>query len=205
MPSNNQRKLAGRMRRLITNIMLGGAGGQGLVLMSRILSQVAMKDGYDVKSNDVIGLSQRGGMVWANVRFGNKVYSPNIPNGETDILVSMEPLEALRWSSTLKEKGTIIMNTKRVYPTPVQQEKTAYPDGAIEKLKDNYNVIAIDAFDEAIKIGKKQVSNVILLGTLAKLLNLKSETWKDTIIDNVPKKSADMNLRAFEFGYMLIG
>lgn len=189
---------------MVTNIMLGGAGGQGLVLMSRIISQVAMKDGYDVKSNDVVGLSQRGGMVWGNVRFGDKIYSPNIPPGEGDVIISMEPLEALRWSTILKDKGTIIMNTKRFYPTPVQQEKIAYPEEDIDKLKDKYNVIAVNAFDEAIKIGKKQVSNLMLLGTLAKLLNLKLQTWQDTIMDNVPKKSTDMNLRAFEFGYKLI-
>jgi indolepyruvate ferredoxin oxidoreductase beta subunit len=180
--------------------MIGGAGGQGLVLMTRIISQAALKAGYDVKSNDVVGLSQRGGMIWGNVRFGEKIYSPNIPSGEGDILVSMEPLEALRWSAVLKRDGIIIMNTKRFYPTPVQQEKAEYPEEDIEKLKDRYKLIEINAFDEAIKLGKKQVSNILLLGILSKYLGIKQEIWLETVRDNVPKKSLDMNISAFNFG-----
>ena len=190
---------------LVTNIMISGAGGQGLVLMSRIISQAALKAGYDVKSNDVVGLSQRGGMVWANVRFGDKIYSPNIPSGEGDILVSMEPLEVLRWSAVLKEKGIIIMNTKRFYPTPVQQEIAKYPEEEIEKLKDGYRVVEINAFEEAIKLGKKQVSNILLLGILSKYLDIKQEVWLDTIKDNVPRKSLEMNINAFNFGYEFNG
>jgi indolepyruvate ferredoxin oxidoreductase beta subunit len=186
---------------LVTNVMFSGAGGQGLVLMTRILCQAALKDNYDVKSNDVVGLSQRGGMIWGNVRFGDKVYSPNIQPGEGDFLVAMEPLEALRWSAVLKQEGTIIMNSKRFYPIAVQQEKAEYPEQEIEALKDRYNVIALNAFEEAIKIGKKQVSNVILLGILASKLDINRSSWEETIRDNVPKKSIEMNLRAFEFGY----
>lgn len=188
---------------MITNIMLSGVGGQGLVLMTRIISQVALKAGYDVKSNDVVGLSQRGGMIWGNIRIGDKVYSPNIPAGEGNILVSMEPLEALRWSSVLREDGVIIMNTKRFYPTLVQQEKATYPEEEIAKLKEKYKTIEIDAIEEGIKIGKKQVSNVLLLGILSKFLDIKKEVWEDVIVDNVPKKSIDMNLMAFQFGYDL--
>lgn len=185
----------------VTNIMIGGAGGQGLVLMTRIISQAALKAGYDVKSNDVVGLSQRGGMIWGNVRFGEKIYSPNIPSGEGDILVSMEPLEALRWSAVLKKEGIIIMNTKRFYPTPVQQEKAEYPEEDIEKLKDRYKLIEINAFDEAVKLGKKQVSNILLLGILSKYLNIKQEIWLESVSDNVPKKSLNINIDAFNFGH----
>jgi len=183
--------------------MLGAVGGQGLILMTKIISQAALKDGYDIKSNDVVGLSQRGGMVWGNVRIGEKIYSPNIAPGEADILVAMEPLEALRWSAYLKPQGTLIMNTKEFYPTMVQQEKMEYPVVAIEDLKDKYQVTALNAFDEAVKIGKKQVSNVILIGILAKHLDIKVETWKESIANNVPKKAIDMNMDAFDFGYGL--
>lgn len=186
---------------MVTNIMFGGVGGQGLVLMTRIVSQVALKAGYDVKSNDVVGLSQRGGMVWGNVRFGEEVYSPNIPPKEVDILLAMEPLEALRWSSELKEQGTIIMNLKRWYPVPVQQEKAPYPEEEIEDLKNRFQLIGINASEEAVKIGKKQVSNVIMLGALAKQLDMDLSIWKETIQDNVPSKTIDMNLAAFDFGY----
>lgn len=181
--------------------MIGGVGGQGLVLMTRIISQVALKSGYDVKSNDVVGLSQRGGMVWGNIRYGEKVYSPNIPPKEVDILISMEPMEALRWSSEIKEDSLIIMNSKRWYPVPVQQEKAEYPEEEIAALKKIFNVIAINAFEEAVKVGKKQVSNVILLGILAKQLSINLDIWKETISDNVPQKTIDINMDAFNFGY----
>jgi len=185
---------------MITNIMLSGVGGQGLVLMTRIISQAVLKSGYDVKSNDVVGLSQRGGMIWGNIRFGDKVYSPNIPSGEGDILVSMEPLEALRWSSILKKDGIIIMNTKKVYPTLVQQEKAIYPEEEISRLKEKYKTIEIDAISEGIKIGKKQVSNVILLGILSKFLDIKKDVWEEVIKENVPKQFIELNLNAYNFG-----
>lgn len=181
--------------------MFAGVGGQGLILMTRITSQAAMLDGFDIKSNDVVGLSQRGGMVWGNVRIGDKVYSPNIPPGEGDILVAMEPLEALRWSSNLKNKGVIIQNIKRFYPTIVQQEKEEYPEVAIEDLKSKYKVIEINAFEEAKNLGKKQVANVMLLGILAQHLDIKVDTWKQVVKNNVPKKAIDLNMQAFDLGY----
>jgi len=181
--------------------MLAGVGGQGLILMTRIISQAAMLDGFDIKSNDVVGLSQRGGMVWGNVRIGDKVYSPNIPPGEGDILVAMEPLESLRWSANLKDNGVIIQNIKRFYPTMVQQEKEEYPDVAIEDLKSKYKIIEINAFEEAKNLGKKQVANVMLLGILAKYLDIKVDTWKQVVKDNVPKKAIELNMQAFDLGY----
>ncbi|WP_432664688.1 indolepyruvate oxidoreductase subunit beta [Wukongibacter baidiensis] len=186
---------------MTTNIMLGGVGGQGLVLMTKIISQAALMDDYDVKSNDVVGLSQRGGMVWGNVKIGKKIYSPNIRPGDADLLVAMEPLEALRWSNMLKESGRIILNNKKFYPTPVQQEKCEYPDEDIENLKNKYDVIDINAIEEGEKIGKKQVANVILIGILARYLDIKVETWKESIRENVPVKAIDMNMDAFDLGY----
>ncbi|KAB3534094.1 indolepyruvate oxidoreductase subunit beta [Alkaliphilus pronyensis] len=188
------------MIKLTTNIMLGGVGGQGLILMTKIICQAALEEGLDVKSNDVVGLSQRGGMVWGNVRIGKKVYSPNISPGDGDILVAMEPIEGLRWRGILKEDGIIILNTKKHFPTMVQQEKYEYPDEEVENLKKEFKVIDINAFDEAVAIGKKQVSNVILLGILAEFLNIKKETWKKVISNNVPQKTIELNLKAFNLG-----
>lgn len=187
--------------------MLSGVGGQGLVLMTKIICQAAMMDNYDVKSNDVVGLSQRGGMVWGNVRIGEKVYSPNIKPNDGDIVIGMEPLEAYRWRELLKATGTVIMNTKKFNPVLVQQEKVKYPDEEIEEFKSKYNTIAINAIEEGIKIGKKQVANVILLGILAKHLEKEEKTpisidiWKETIRENVPKKAVEMNMKAFDLGY----
>ncbi len=187
--------------------MLSGVGGQGLVLMTKIICQAAMMDNYDVKSNDVVGLSQRGGMVWGNVRIGEKVYSPNIKPNEGDIVIGMEPLEAYRWRELLKDTGTVIMNIKKFNPVLVQQEKVKYPDEEIEEFKSKYNTIAINAIEEGIKIGKKQVANVILLGILARYLEKEEKTpisidiWKETIRENVPKKAVEMNMKAFDLGY----
>lgn len=186
---------------MITNIMLGGVGGQGLVLMTRIISQVALKSGYDIKSNDVVGLSQRGGMVWGSVRYGDKICSPNIPPKEVDILLAMEPMEALRWTSEVKDDGLIIVNSKKWYSVPVQQEKSIYPEEEITSLKDKYDIISTNAFNDAVKLGKKQVSNVILLGILASKLNLNKDIWRETIRDNVPMKTVELNTEAFEYGY----
>lgn len=205
MQLNLQQIQIGRMRILTTNIMLGGVGGQGLVLMTKIISQAALMDNYDVKSNDVVGLSQRGGMVWGNVKIGEKIYSPNIRPKDADLLVAMEPLEALRWSSMLKDNGTIILNNKIFYPTPVQQEKCEYPEDEIENLKNKYNVIEMNAIEEGQKLGKKQVANVILIGILAKYLDIKIDTWKESIRENVPVKAIDMNMEAFDLGYNFKG
>ncbi|WP_243414597.1 indolepyruvate oxidoreductase subunit beta [Sporosalibacterium faouarense] len=192
---------------MATNIMLGGVGGQGLVLMTKIICQAGLMDQYDVKSNDVVGLSQRGGMVWGNVRIGDKIYSPNIRPKEADILLGMEPLEAYRWCSLLKDKGKIILNSKRFYPVPVQQEQEKYPEEDIESMKKRYETFEINAFDEGVKLGKKQVANVILIGILAKVLENEGETpikvdiWKASIKQNVPTKAIDMNMNAFDLGY----
>jgi indolepyruvate ferredoxin oxidoreductase, beta subunit len=185
---------------MVRNIVFTGVGGQGLIMMTKIVSQAALKDGFDIKSNDVVGISQRGGMVWGNVRIGEKIYSSNIPVGEGDVMVALEPLEALRWSHILKEKGIIILNTKKVYPTSVQQEKEQYPGNEINELKKKFSVFELDATELAIEIGKKQISNTIMLGVLSNFLDIKQDTWKEVIRQNVPYKLADENLRAFEYG-----
>lgn len=186
---------------MTTNILIGGVGGQGLVLMTNIICQGAMKAGYDVKSNDVVGLSQRGGKVWGNVRFGEKIYSPNISAKQGDVLIATEPLEALRWSASLKDGGVIIANPKTMYSTPVQQEKAEYPKEEIDALKDKYKVIEIDANEEAKKLGKIQVSNVIMIGALARELEIPIKIWEETILENVPPKFKEMNISAFRVGY----
>lgn len=183
------------------NIMLAGVGGQGLVLATKIISEAAFKAGFDVKTNDVIGLSQRGGMVWGSVRIGEKVYSPNIPPKEGDILIGLEPLEAYRWSYLLKDGGYIILNTKEIYPTPVLLEQEEYPHEEIDKLEEKYKIVKIDAREEAKKAGNIKAANLILIGILAKLLDISTDIWEETIRENVPPKAIDANINAFYRGY----
>lgn len=182
------------------NVMLAGVGGQGLVLMTKILSQAAFNEGFDVKTNDVVGLSQRGGMVYSSVRYGEKIYSPNIRIGTADALVSLEPLEGLRWSHMLSSKGLLIMNTAQIYPTMVQQGKVNYPEEEIKALHQTYSVFEIDAKGEAKKIGKPQVVNTIVLGLLSVHLSLSEEAWIASIKKNVKFNTIDLNLQAFEIG-----
>lgn len=150
------------------NIMLAGVGGQGLVLATKIISEAAFKAGFDVKTNDVIGL---------------------------------EPLEAYRWSHLLKDGGYIILNTKEVYPTPVLLEQEEYPHEEIDKLEEKYNIVKIDAREEAKKAGNIKAANLILIGMLAKLLDISTDIWEETIRENVPPKAMDVNINAFYRGY----
>ena len=185
------------------NIVVAGVGGQGLVLATGIIAEAAMKASYDVKTNDVVGLSQRGGTVWGTVRFGDKIYSPNIPHGKGDILLGMEPLEAYRWSHLIKEAGDIIINTKEIYPTPALLEKEDYPHDEIENLASKFKVTKVDALEEARLAGNIKAANTFMIGILAKKLNIATDIWENVLRENVPEKAYEDNIRAFYRGYNL--
>ena len=183
------------------NIILAGVGGQGLVLTTKIICEAAFKAGLDVKSNDVVGLSQRGGKVWGSVRIGQKIHSPNIPPQSGDFLLGLEPLEGYRWSGALKPGGLAIINSKIIPPVPVMFEDVAYPKEIIKDLKTRYKVIEINAVEEGVKIGSPKVANTFLLGILAKRLEVPTNFWLEAIEENVPSKFLALNIQAFEFGY----
>ena len=185
------------------NIILAGVGGQGLVLATEIISQVGFRAGFNIKSNDVVGLSQRGGKVWGSIRIGEKVHSPNIPLGQGDILLGLEPLEAYRWSYVLKENALVILNKYETAPTPVLMEVSKYPDNIENYLESKYNVIKIDAMEEGNKLGNNKVANTFLLGIMAKNIEniIDKEIWIEVIKEYVPKKAIDVNIKAFEIGY----
>jgi indolepyruvate ferredoxin oxidoreductase beta subunit len=185
------------------NIMIVGVGGQGTLLASRVLGNVAMKMDYDVKVSEVHGMAQRGGSVVTYVKMGKKVYSPIIEKGEADIIIAFEKLEALRWIDYLKQDGTLILNDQRIDPMPVITGKAKYPESIVEKLKDNYkSVISIDALRMAKECGNIKAVNTVLLGILAKSTSIGKEIWLDSLKENVPAKAIDVNLKAFEAGYM---
>ncbi len=186
------------------NIMLCGVGGQGLVMTSGIIAEVAHLSGYDVKTNDVIGLSQRGGRVWASIRFGKKVFSPNIEEGTLDFLLALEPLEGYRYSKMLKDDGVILMNDKIIYPSDVVFDKAEYPLDEIESLKLKYESYSLDATHKGVELGNKMVANTIILGMLAAKLTLDVSIWLKVIKKRVPPKAVDLNESAFRFGYELV-
>jgi indolepyruvate ferredoxin oxidoreductase beta subunit len=183
------------------NIMVAGVGGQGLVLATKIMAEAALRSGLDVKTNDVVGLSQRGGMVWGSARIGEVVNSPNIPAGEGDILLGMEPLEALRWKGLLKKGALVVINEKRTYPSSVLLEQTEYPEGEIEDLEKDYVVIHVDAVKEAKEAGNIKTANTVVLGILARHLDIDKKIWEEVLIENVPPKARDANIKAFNIGY----
>jgi len=183
------------------NIVIAGVGGQGLVLTTKLICDAALKAGLDVKSNDVIGLSQRGGKVWGSIRIGPEVYSPNVPPRGADFLLALEPLEGLRYKRSLKETGKIFMNTAVVPPVPVIAEKMPYPENIEEILALDFEVFAMDANAKAVELGSVKIANTFLVGMLAKYLPIDKKVWHDAISENVPKKFIDLNIDAFDIGY----
>lgn len=185
------------------NIMIVGVGGQGTLLASRILGNVAIKLGYDVKVSEVHGMSQRGGSVVTYVKYGDKVYSPIIDKGEADIVLAFELLEAYRTLPYLKEKGTIIVNNQRIDPMPVIIGAATYPEDIVNKLENKANVICFDALELAQRIGNVKVANVCLIGRMARTMDIPYETWIEVIKETVPQKFMDLNIKAFDMAYNL--
>jgi indolepyruvate ferredoxin oxidoreductase beta subunit len=185
----------------VINLYMAGVGGQGLVLTTEIIVEVAFLEGFDVKSNDVIGLSQRGGKVWGSVRFGEKVHSALIPEREGDLLLAMEELEGLRCSNSLREGAKIIFNEEIIFPNRVLIEKDVYPENVKEKLiEKGYEVICVFAKEIGRSIGNIKTSNIVLLGKLSNYLPFKEETWLKVIENKVPAKTVEINFSAFKAG-----
>lgn len=182
------------------NILLAAVGGQGLVLATGILAEVAFRSGLDVKTNDVIGLSQRGGKIMGSVRMGEKIYSPNIAPKEGDILIAFEALEAKRMLPYMKEGGVIIKNNYEMVPSLVQQEKTEYDPDIDSLLTGKGEVISLDATAVAKRIGHPAVANILMLGIAARYLEIDDAIWHQVIRENVPEKSIEMNIEAFDLG-----
>lgn len=184
------------------NIMIVGVGGQGTLLASRVLGNVAIKKGYDVKVSEVHGMAQRGGSVVTYVRMGKKVYSPIIEKGEADVLISFEQLEGVRWIDYLKKDGRLIINTQKIDPMPVIIGKAKYPEGIVEKIKDVYkNTVDIDALKIAKDCGNIKAVNTVLLGLMAKFIDIEKEAWIEALKEVVPQKAIDVNMKAFEAGF----
>jgi indolepyruvate ferredoxin oxidoreductase, beta subunit len=184
-----------------TNIYFAGVGGQGLVLSTQIVAETAFIEGYDVRTNDIIGLSQRGGKVYGTIRFGEKIYSPEIPKGHGDILVVLEKLEGLRWAPQMKKAAQVIMNEVVIFPNRVLIEKDQYPENINVAITDmGLNIISVNASELALRTGNIKTSNIVLLGVLSTLLPFSKESWINSISKNVPQKTIEDNIKAFDLG-----
>lgn len=182
-------------------IMIVGVGGQGTLLASRILGNVLMAAGYDVKVSEVHGMSQRGGSVVTYVKYGERVYSPIIDRGEADYILSFERLEAARWLSYLKTDGKLMVNDQRISPMPVITGAMAYPDDIIDKLRaTGANVIPVDALSLALEAGNAKAVNVVLIGLLSSMADLPEALWLQALEQEVKPKFLELNKKAFALG-----
>ena len=185
----------------ITNILMAGVGGQGTLLASEILSEVLMQAGYDVKKAEVHGMAQRGGSVVSHVRFGQKVFSPIIPEGEADVLFGFELLETYRYLPLVKKTGTVVVNNLRIAPPSVALGKAEYPQDIAKKLSERVdNLRVVDGLELAEQAGNSKTINTVLLGALSNTLEPSYEQWIAAIKSLVPARFLDVNLKAFELG-----
>ncbi len=191
------------MNNMTKNIMIVGVGGQGTLLTSRILGKLATLAGYDVKLSEVHGMAQRGGSVVTFVRYGDNVSEPIVEEGQADVLIAFERLEALRYIHFLKKDGSVIVNDWRIDPITVVTGVAQYPENIIDTLKEKRNTIVVEATEEAKKLGAPRTFNVIVLGAAAKYMGFDKEEWLDVIESTVPPKTIEINKKAFEIGYNL--
>lgn len=187
--------------RPIVNLLLSGVGGQGVVLASYVLSQVAVAEGYDVRQSEVHGMSQRGGSVTSHFRFGDKLWEPLVVQGTADILLAFEALEALRYVNWLKHDGLLIYNSLCINPSPVAAGLATYPADIDAKIVAAYpNVRCVEANELAREAGTVKAANVVMLGAVSPALPFATETWEKVIRKAVPPKSVEVNLEAFRLG-----
>ena len=185
------------------NIMIVGVGGQGTLLTSRILGRMATRAGFDVKLSEVHGMAQRGGSVVTFVRYGESVAEPIVEEGQADVLIAFERLEALRYLHFLKKDGVVIVNDWRIDPITVVTGAAEYPEGILDTLKEARRTIVVDATREAKKMGAPKAFNVIVLGAAARHMHFAKEDWLEVIRETVPPRTVETNLKAFEAGYAL--
>ncbi len=182
------------------NIKLVGVGGQGTILAAKVLVTALINAGYDVKMSEIHGMSQRGGSVSSEIRYGEKVYSPVIEKGHVDYLVSFEQMEAARAMDYLHEKGVLIVNNFKINSMVTLNGKVSYPKDIIPTLSKQIKTIEVNATETAIELGNSKVMNIIMLGALVTAMDLGKLDFESAIKENVKPKFIELNLKAFEIG-----
>ena len=185
----------------IINISLVGVGGQGTLLASEILCNAALLAGRDVKKSEVHGMAQRGGSVVSQVRIGDKVYSPLIGVGETDVLVSFEKVEALRFAHFISPDGIAMVNAQEIRPVTVSSGLAKWPEDIEAQLKSTFPKLEmISALDIARELGNVRIVNVVMIGALSNHLGIDDEVWRKSITSLVKPKFLEINLKAYDAG-----
>ena len=189
---------------MVTNLLLCGVGGQGIITASEVIAEAALLAGCRIKKSEVHGMSQRGGNVESHVRFSRDadVHSPLIPRGEVDVLLAFELLEALRGLPMTRPDALVIADNRRIVPVSVTGGAFEYPaDPAEDLAASGRRVHVIEAFRIACEVGEPRAANIVLLGAAGRFLDLDAEAWTEAIRRSVPPKALDINLRAFEAGH----
>ncbi|MCL1802178.1 MAG: indolepyruvate oxidoreductase subunit beta [Eubacteriaceae bacterium] len=186
------------------NILIVGVGGQGTILIGKLLSSGFMQAGYDVKMSEIHGMSQRGGSVFTMVRYGDKVCCPVIEEGSADLLVAFERLEAMRSLSYLKPEGTALVNDLRIDPAGVLSQQLDYPSNIVEAISHAVSAIIVPATQMAKDLGNERVMNVILLGIIVKHMGLEAIDWNEIIAQNVRASFVDIDIAALNLGLSYI-
>ena len=183
------------------NIMIVGVGGQGTLLTSRIIGKAAIEADFDVKISEVHGMAQRGGSVVTFVRFGDKINEPVVEEGQADVIIAFERLEALRYSHFLKKDGVLVINDCRIDPMTVVIGAKQYPENIVEGLEAKHAVYAIDGQKIAKELGNSKVLNSVVLGYSAKFIGFEADEWLKVVENTVPAKTIEINKKAFMEGY----
>ena len=187
----------------VVGLLVTGVGGQGIILASDIIGEAAMSAGYDVKKTDTLGMAQRGGSVVSHVRIGEKVWSPLISEGQVDVLLAFEKLEAARWANFLHGGSTVIINEHAQPPLAVNLGYEKYPgDDYIRELLNQRtpNVYYVDGNGQAKRSGDVRALNAYMLGCASSFLPLETSVWEETIAARVPARFKQINMAAFEAG-----
>lgn len=190
-----------------TNVLVVGVGGQGVILISKVMARLAQLHGLEVKQSEVHGMAKRGGSVFSHVRFGEEVWAPTIPIGEADVVVALEWAEGLRWLPYLNPaSGSLVVDTRRIVPPygcvdRSRGARTAYPDARIADVAAHvHSLYALDAEGIADALGNPRVANTVLLGVLSTTLDFPAEEWQRVLAEFVPPRTVDTNLAAFAAG-----
>ena len=183
------------------SILLVGVGGQGTILASKILSEGLARKGFDIKMSEIHGMSQRGGSVSTHVRYGTKVSSPIVSEGEADVLVAFEKSEAVRWLNYLKKDGWLVVNNYEIKSLPVLTGLSEYPDGVVEQLEKSVdNIKVFNATQIARELGNERAQNIVLLGALIKALGIDDMDWDSVLEQLMPAKVVELNKKALHAG-----
>lgn len=182
------------------NVLLVGVGGQGAILVSKIITNGLVKAGYDVKQSEVHGMAQRGGSVSTQVRWGEKVYGPVFGKGEADILVAFEAMEAVRYADFLKPGGVAVINNYKQDSITTASGLELYPERCVEAMQEAFDTVVVEAGRIAVNMGNAKCMNVVLFGAMCDSLGLDEVDWEQVVAETVPARVRELNLHAFRMG-----